>query len=115
MANLLQQLENNEGILLMYLADELESEDRAEVEQLLAADGGLRDELERLRQTQQAVWSVMGELEKTGSSKSREDAAVRQIGRLIRQWQVLHRPAEQSKVHRIQNRLRRHCRTGRCR
>jgi len=88
----LQQLENNEAILLMYLEDELEPEDRAEVEQLLATDAGLRAELERLRQSRQSVLSALDGLEAADAPKLREEAAVRQIGRLIRQWQVRNRP-----------------------
>ena len=38
MSNLLQQLENNEAILLMYLAGELPEPDRVEVEQMLVSN-----------------------------------------------------------------------------
>ena len=47
MKSLLQQLENNEAVLLMYLADELPAEDRLEVEQHLAGDANFRRELDR--------------------------------------------------------------------
>lgn len=92
MASHLQQLENNQAILLMYLADELEAEDREEVEQLLTSDAGLRAELEQLRQSQQEVLSALDELDQGDASIWRQEAAVRQIGRLIRQWQVQNRP-----------------------
>ena len=52
MSSLLQQLQNNEAVLLMYLAGELPPEDRREVEQLLAGDISLRRELESLRRLQ---------------------------------------------------------------
>ena len=42
----LQHLENNEAVLLMYLAGELTDSDRAEVEQMLATDARLRAELD---------------------------------------------------------------------
>jgi len=48
MSNLLQQLENNEAILLMFLAGELPEDDRVEVEQMLASDPALRRALEEL-------------------------------------------------------------------
>ncbi len=52
MPNLLEQLENNEeAVLLMYIAGELPDEDRAEVAQMLSTDRRLRDELEQLRAT----------------------------------------------------------------
>jgi hypothetical protein len=49
MSSFLQNLENNEAILLMYLANELPAEDREEVEQMLQADANLRDQLNQLR------------------------------------------------------------------
>ena len=55
MSSLLQQLENNEAVLLMYLADELPAEDRAEVEQMLATDAGMRAALESLRDVTRRV------------------------------------------------------------
>lgn len=48
MSNLLQQLENNEAVLLMYLAGELPEADRIEVDQMLASDPALRRALEEL-------------------------------------------------------------------
>jgi anti-sigma factor RsiW len=49
MASLLHELENNEAMLLMFLTGELPEEDRMEVVQMLASDGGLRAELARRR------------------------------------------------------------------
>ena len=60
MASLLQQLENNEAILLMYLADELGADDRREVEQMLRGDAGLAAELDELRAAQNAVMAAIG-------------------------------------------------------
>jgi hypothetical protein len=53
MADLLQQLENNEAILWMYLADELGAEDRAEVDRMLATDPMLRQLVDDLRAADQ--------------------------------------------------------------
>lgn len=49
MSSFLQNLENNEAILLMYLANELPADDRAEVEQMLKYDATLRAQLQALR------------------------------------------------------------------
>lgn len=92
MGNLLQQLENNEAILLMYLADELEPQDRAEVEEMLASDAHLRDELEQLRESHQMVLTGLDELEAADAIKLPKEASLRQIGRRIRQWQLQNRP-----------------------
>jgi hypothetical protein len=100
MANLLQQLDSNENILLMYLMDELEPEDRAQVDRLLSTDDEMRRELERLAQSHQAAMSAMDGMDEDRLSPLRQEATVRQIGRMIRQWQVSHRPVEQSKTHR---------------
>ena len=63
MPSLLQQLENNEAVLLMYLADELPTDDLAEVEQMLANDPGLRAELESLRAAHATVLDGLHELD----------------------------------------------------
>jgi anti-sigma factor RsiW len=87
-ASVLEQLESNEALLLMYLAGELPEADRAEVERMLAVDAGLRDQLERLREAQDWFSEEMA----TGDSSARlavsEGAAVRRVGRAMRQWQA---------------------------
>ncbi len=55
MKNLLSKLSGNEAILLMYLADELPPQDRAEVEALLRQDGAFRRQLEELRGAMEVV------------------------------------------------------------
>jgi anti-sigma factor RsiW len=89
MPNLLQQLENNEVVLLMYLADELPAVDRAEVEQMLAGDASLREKLEELRAAHTAVLNAVQELDRQSPPLS-EAAAVRQVSRAMRQWQIDH-------------------------
>lgn len=86
MASLLQQLENNEVILLMYLADELQLEDKAEVEQKLAGDAGMRAELSEMRTAHAAYAGVMARLDATTRLPTPETVAVRQASRLVRQW-----------------------------
>ncbi|MEZ0265091.1 MAG: hypothetical protein ACAI43_10220, partial [Phycisphaerae bacterium] len=87
MKNLLEQLENNEAILLMYLAGELPTEDRAEVEQMLGRDAGLRATLDELRGLHTDVTSAMVRLDAAEPLPSR-DSAVRQVSRAMTQAMV---------------------------
>src|SRR5690349_24514678 len=84
---MLQRLENNESVLLMYLAGELPAEDRAEVEQQLAADAGLRATLERLRETNDALARVLtgadGVVLPPATEAARRSAAVRRVSRAM--------------------------------
>lgn len=82
MGDLLQQLENNEAILLMYLAGELLEEDRAEVEQMLSSDAGLRAMLAELSSLQDEVGDALAGGDREGSP-ARRDAAVRQVSRAV--------------------------------
>jgi anti-sigma factor RsiW len=84
----LQQLQNNETVLVMYLANELEAEDRAEVEQMLAADGGLRGELAQLQNAQNTVTQLLQNLDKTLPMPGSADTAARRISRIMKQRQV---------------------------
>jgi hypothetical protein len=93
MTSLLHQLENNEAILLMYVADELSAEDRADVEQQLATDGSLRAELERVRALQTSSFATLGDLDANTRLPVSEGVAVRRATRMIRQWQVDHATA----------------------
>lgn len=63
MAGMLDRLENNEAVLLMYLAGELPEEDRAEVEHMLAGDASLRAALEELRAAQAEVQAAISRLD----------------------------------------------------
>ena len=86
MASVLQQLENNDAVLLMYLAGELPAEDRAEVERMLAVDAGLRQNLERLRQTYAWVAGALGRQDRAVAPAVPQAVAVRRVGRAMRQW-----------------------------
>jgi len=81
---MLESLENNEVILLMYLADELPPVDRQEVEQMLAADGGLRRELEALQSAQRVVYGGLAGLDQC-EPLSNQATLTRRIGRAMRQ------------------------------
>jgi len=82
MSNLLHELENNEAILLMYLAGELPEEDRVEVEQMLASDAALRAELLELAALQDELTGVLARADGSGDQPRRE-AVVRQVSRAM--------------------------------
>jgi len=82
MGNLLQLLENNEAILLMYLAGELPEQDRLEVEQMLASDAGLRTTLAELAALQDDVTGVLARAD-AAQILARRETVVRRIGRTI--------------------------------
>ncbi len=86
MTSLLQNLENNEAILLMYLADELPAADRLEVEQMLASDAALRAELEILRQTQQLAYDSLATLDSVSRPPAPPIVALGQASRMIHEW-----------------------------
>jgi hypothetical protein len=81
---MLESLENNELILLMYLAGELPAMDRQEVEQMLAADAGLRRELEQVLSMVDGLQTGLAGLDAAEAMPS-EALAVRRIGRAMRQ------------------------------
>jgi anti-sigma factor RsiW len=87
MKSLLEQLENNEAILLMYLADELAAEDRREVEHMLRTDSGLREQLASLQNIESTLSAALTDLADLAlppaTRASREAAATRQISRLM--------------------------------
>lgn len=87
MRSLLQQLENNEAVLLMYLAGELPPEDRAEVEQLLSVDAGLRRELDSLRAAETFMTLAMSTADGFAmppvTEAARQSAAVRRVSRAM--------------------------------
>jgi hypothetical protein len=87
-SNLLQQLESNEAVLLMYLAGELPPQDRAEVEQMLATDPSMRGALDRLREANDAFESAMPALDRATRLAAPEAVGVRRAVRAMRQWQA---------------------------
>jgi hypothetical protein len=96
MKSYLQNLENNEAILLMYLSDELPRQDRIEVEQMLASDSKLRAELENLRQTHQLAYDALESLDAITRPPMSPIAAQNQISELVRNWVEVHRPLAKS-------------------
>ncbi len=92
MRSYLHELENNEAILLMYLAGELPAQDRLEVEQMLASDAGLRAELENVRQTQDLSMQAMDKLDEQLRTPISEALAARQIVRMMNLRKVEKKP-----------------------
>lgn len=88
MPSLIHELENNEALLLMYLADELPPEDRAEVESMLAADAGLRAALAGIQDAYEASLGALARLDQDRTAEPAENHAVRQASRAMKQWQV---------------------------
>jgi len=88
MASLLHELENNEAMLLMFLTGELPAEDRMEVEQMLANDGGLRGELSRIKSAHDSAIRALVKLDQDHSAIPAENHAIRQAMRAMKQWQV---------------------------
>lgn len=82
---MIEKLENNEQVLLMYLAGELPAEDRADVERMLAADPGLRRNWQELQSLHTSVFDQLGQLDETLATPVSTEFAVRQVGRAMRQ------------------------------
>lgn len=96
MADLLHELENNENILLMYLADELPAEDRAEVESMLRTDASLQRELLRLKETLGLVDSTLAQMDAT-SPLPQKSMVLGRLSRLMAQWQLATPPARDNR------------------
>lgn len=86
MTSYLQQLENNEAILLMYLAGELPESDRAEVEQMLGSDARLRADLAILRQTQELAFDALESLDELPRPRLATGDAENRVVQLVGEW-----------------------------
>ena len=91
MGSLIHELDND-ALLMMYLADELSAEDRADVEQLLGVDAGLRAGLVAVRADAATAAGMLEMADRAdppaGVSPSAEAVALRWVGRVLRQRQV---------------------------
>lgn len=92
MNNLLSQLQSNEAVLLMYLADELPPKDRAEVDHLLQSDGAMRTQLQHLRDSLARLDDAMAA---QGDQTFNVERAIQRTTAAMRQWraEVAGRPA----------------------
>jgi hypothetical protein len=94
----IEKLDNNEQVLLMYLAEELPAEDRLEVEQMLAVDANFREELARLEETEGLLRRGLGAMDGAAVQSSIEAAAVRRVAREIRRRTVRHAAAPERRA-----------------
>src|SRR5688572_12746547 len=85
MSHLLHNL-SKEGILLMYLAGELPVEDVAELEQTLANDPKLREELEQLRSAFEGAGAAIHAADASVRPALPAPAASRRVGQAVRDW-----------------------------
>jgi anti-sigma factor RsiW len=83
MSNLLQQLENNEAVLLMYLAGELPECDRVEVEQQLVNDPGLRAAMAELVALDAEVNAALASTADAPAGAARREASIRRVVRAM--------------------------------
>lgn len=86
MKSYLQELENNEAILLIYLANELPEADRAKVDGMLVSDPKLRNQLENLRQTQELGFAALASLDAMSRPPVAPIRAQNQVSQLVRRW-----------------------------
>jgi len=90
MKRLMEQLQSDEAVLLMYLAGELPGAEQEEIEARLEKEEPLRGKLEEMRATQERVLGGMGELDASASSRwdGRQEMAAKNVTAMMRQWQV---------------------------
>lgn len=95
MSTVLQKFGSREAVLVIYLAGELSPIDRAEVEQMLVSDAGLRVELERLREANNMFASAMSALDRSSRLALPESVGVERVSRVLqdRSARRLARPA----------------------
>src|SRR5690242_14753817 len=75
MSSLLNQLQSDEAILLMYIADELPAADRAKIETRLDSDANLRARLAELRSLRDTVNTSLAHLDRVSPLPSDQAAA----------------------------------------
>jgi anti-sigma factor RsiW len=85
---MLEQFSDPNALALMYLAGELNEEDQAEVERLLATDRDLRREVDRLRSIQMQVEGVLARWDQASPTAMSQEVAVRQVSRTMARWLV---------------------------
>jgi hypothetical protein len=87
MQSVLEQLKSDESLLLMYMADELSGEDRAQLEARLEREPDLRAQLEQVRALNDSVADAITGLDSSMRLPVSEGVAVRKVVRVMRQWQ----------------------------
>ena len=79
---------DRESILLMYLADELSVEDRAEVQQMLSSDRVLRQQHDELVAMMQLTSDAITSLDSKSPMPAPMSSSVRHVSRAMNQWHV---------------------------
>jgi hypothetical protein len=82
-----QQL-NDEALLLLYLADELPAERRAQFERRLASDAGLRRQLETLGGAYEVVGNAIRTADRSERIALSAATAAQRVGQHARSWQA---------------------------
>jgi anti-sigma-K factor RskA len=98
MSTLLTNLENNEAVLLMYLANELPAEDRAEVESMLQRDEQLRDQFDRIRAAYASLDAAIGRAD-AGTHMGSGFSAARSFGDEIRRRATAHASVDEKEEY----------------
>ncbi|HEY7087485.1 MAG TPA: hypothetical protein VH518_05305 [Tepidisphaeraceae bacterium] len=88
MRSILEQLDSDQAMLLMYLAEELDQIDRVRVEQRLATEDALRAELEQLREAKESLHAGMSAVDAAQPLNGAGGALERKLSRLFKQWQA---------------------------
>ncbi len=104
MKSLLPQLQDDEAILLMYVADELPPADRSVVERRLNTETSLRDQLDALRGVQAAAYAA---LHTTDAQRlPGQGAGSRRVIRSIQKWLGGRAVEQAASAHKDRFRLR---------
>jgi anti-sigma factor RsiW len=88
MTTILHNLESQEAVLLMYLADELSEPDRAEVERQLAANPAMRVELDVLRRINEQILSNLDTLDSSERIPTIDASTIHRLSREMVRHQV---------------------------
>lgn len=89
MSDITNQLQTDRtAVLLLYLADELPHEDRAELEQILLHDRSLRADLDRLAELQSKVVGGLEDLDSATPLHMSDDISTRRVLREMRRFQL---------------------------
>ena len=79
---------DRESLLLLYLADELDAEKRAQVDRQLASDPAFANALNRLREAHGAYQGLFAAADASARLPMSRETAVRRVSRVMKQWQV---------------------------
>jgi hypothetical protein len=91
MKSILDQLQDDQAILAMYLADELPPGDRRIIDQRLASSAELRAMLQEMSQLQEFCQNSIRMLDERESADHVESAAMRRASRMLQQWSLRRR------------------------